>query len=169
MKIAIVYFSQTGKTRAMAEEIMRGINSVGDIEVKAFELDGADKEFINESSAIIFGTPTYLASMSWQMKKWLDESTSRGFAFSGKLGAAFSTAQYIQGGADNAIIGIIPHLLVKGMLVYSGGAALGQPFIHLGPVATSANFDQAKDLFYIFGQRIAHKTSELFGQKPEEK
>ncbi len=162
MKISIVYFSSTGNTRAMAEEIMAGIKLEDGVEAKAFNLDEVDREFVNDSSAVIFGTPTYLANMSWQMKKWLDESSGQGFTLGGKLGAVFATAQYIQGGADTAILTIINHLMVKGMLVYSGGAALGQPFIHLGAVATGQNFAEAKPLFKTFGQRIAQKSKELF-------
>ena len=58
----------------------------------------------------------------------------------------FATADYPQGGADTAILTIINHLMVKGMLVYSGGSALGQPFIHLGAVALKENFEQSKSM-----------------------
>ena len=54
---------------------------------------------------------------------------------------------------------------MKGMLVYSGGAAYGQPFIHHGPVALDAvgtHYEDAKELFMIFGQRFAEKAIELF-------
>ncbi|SJU69481.1 Uncharacterised protein [Clostridioides difficile] len=74
----------------------------------------------------------------------------------------FATANYAQGGADTAILTIINHLMVKGMLVYSGGSSLGQPYIHLGAVALKENFEKSKDMFKIFGTRIAQKTNELF-------
>ena len=52
--------------------------------------DSLDKDFINDSEGIIFGTPTYYANVSWEFKKWFDESN--GYNLEGKLGAAFATA-----------------------------------------------------------------------------
>ena len=106
-----------------------------------------------ESKAVIFGTPVYYANTCWQIKKWFDESW--GCNLGGKIGGAFSTADFPQGGADTAILTIINHLMVKGMLVYSGGSALGLPYIHLGPVAFRDNFEESKALFHLFGERIA--------------
>lgn len=163
MKISIIYFSQTGRTRQMAEQIAQGIQAVdAGLEVGLFELDKVDPEFVNASRAVVFGTPTHLANMAWPMKKWLDESMKTGCHLGGKLGAVFATADYVQGGADTAITTIINHLLVLGMLVYSGGASLGKPFIHLGPVALKDNLEDARELFEIFGHRLARKVLDLF-------
>lgn len=165
MKLSIVYYSKTGKTKEMAEVIAAGMRTCEGsekLEIRLFDLDNIDVAFLNESKAVVFGTPTYVASTCWQMKKWMDESASKGVTLGGKLGAVFATANYIQGGADTAVTTIINHLLVKGMLVYSGGASLGQPFIHLGAVAVNGHFEEAGKLFGIFGQRIAAKALELF-------
>ena len=86
----------------------------------------------------------------------------------GKLGGVFATAHYAQGGADVAIMTLLPHMLVKGMLVYSGGAAHGKPYIHLGPVALDAvgnHYEECKADFEIFGRRFAEKARELFPNK----
>ena len=66
MKISILYYSLTGHTREMAEVIAEGVRTVPDVEVKLFPLDAIDKEFLAASSAVFFGTPTYLASTCWQ-------------------------------------------------------------------------------------------------------
>lgn len=161
MKLSIVYFSKTGKTSAMADEVARGMNSVDGIEVGIFPLDKIDADFLAESRAVVFGTPTYYANTCWQLKKWFDED-SKPYDLSGKLGAVFATANVQQGGADVAILTVINHLMVKGMLVYSGGSSLGQPFIHLGAVALRDTVDASKPMFYTFGARIATKCIELF-------
>lgn len=162
MRCSIIYYSKTGHTAEMAREIEAGIKQeVPDMEVGLFTVDDADPEFVNSSQAVLFGTPTYLANTCWQMKKWFDESTPK-FQLGGKIGAAFATAHYAQGGADTAILTLINHMMVKGMLVYSGGAALGQPYIHLGALAIDDNYEQSRALFRIFGQRIAAKVQELF-------
>ena len=106
------------------------------------------------------GTPTYHANPCWQIKKWLDETSNT--YLKGKIGAAFATADYPQGGADIAISTILMHLMVDGMLLYSGGSSQGQPFIHLGAVALKENFEESKAVFEVFGTRIAEKTKELF-------
>ncbi len=144
----------------MADQVLLGMESVGGIEAKIFDIDSIDYNYINECKAVVFGTPTYYANTCWQIKKWFDESS--GCNLGGKIGAVFATAGYAQGGADTAILTIINHLMVKGMLVYSGGSALGQPYIHLGAVALKENFERSKPMFYAFGQRIASKSLELF-------
>lgn len=161
MKLSIIYFSKSGKTKEMAEVIANGMKSVAGIEVGIFDLEQIDYDFLAESNAVVFGTPTYYANTCWQIKKWFDES--RNIKLGGKIGAVFATADFAQGGADTAILTIINHLMVKGMLVYSGGSAMGLPYIHLGAVALKENFEQSKPMFEIFGQRIADKTVELFG------
>ncbi|MBZ4684032.1 MAG: hypothetical protein PWP46_1213 [Fusobacteriaceae bacterium] len=127
------------------------------------EISEVDKDFVNSSNAVILGTPTYYANMSWQMKKWFDESVD--IKLSGKIGAVFATENHIGGGADTALLTLINHMLVKGMLIYSGGAALGNPYIHLGIVAIKNGDEYQKERAKIFGERIANKIVELFGNK----
>ena len=162
MKISIVYYSKTGKTKTMAEETAKGMRDVAGVEVQLFDLDHIDMDFFNESKAVVFGTPTYYANNCWQIKKWFDEGSA--YNLEGKLGAAFATANVQQGGGSVAITTLIQHMMVKGMLVYSGGTANGQPFIHLGAVGLRDTFEQDKAMFQVFGQRIAAKTVELFGK-----
>lgn len=164
MKITILYFSASGNTEKAAEYIKEGIKSAGGIDVKLMNIAdyaNIDDEFINESSAVIFGTPVYVANMCWQMKRFFDEYRSCKFA--GKIGAAFSTANFLHGGADVALQNILCHAITKGMLAYASGSGCGVPFIHLGPVALKDQMEEKKELFVIFGKRIAEKTTELFG------
>jgi NAD(P)H dehydrogenase (quinone) len=163
VKISVLYFSASGNTQKAAEFIKRGLLSVSDTEVKLMNIASAeeiDNDFINGSGAVIFGTPTYAANMCWQMKQFFD--TYKGCKLAGKIGAAFATENYVYGGGDIALLGIMNHLLVKGMLGYSSGVGCGQPIIHLGPVAVSDTLDEKKELFVIFGKRIADKAKELF-------
>lgn len=163
MKISILYYSRTGHTREMAESVAEGARAVSGIEVGLFPLDAIDRDFLSESKAVFFGTPTYLASTCWQWKKWFDEPAPCPLA--GKLGAVFATANFVQGGADIAIQTLLTHMLVKGMLVYSGGGACGMPYIHLGAVALGEKLEESKPLFRIFGERVARKAMEIFPAK----
>ena len=167
MRIAIVCYSLTGHTLEMAGEIARGIEEEG-AEARIFNIrtDEVDAEYINSASGLIIGTPTYMASSVWQVKKWIEED-SRPLALSGKLGGAFATAHYAQGGQDTAIMDILGQLLVKGMLVYSGGGSFGLPIIHHGPVALDKegdHYDESRKMFRVYGRRFAAKAAELFGK-----
>ena len=160
MKLSIVYYSKSGRTADMAGTIAKGMRTVPGVELGVFGLEELDEGFLRESRAVVVGTPTYHANPCWQIKKWLDESAK--YRLEGKLGAAFATADYAQGGADLAVSTVLTHLMVDGMLVYSSGSALGQPFIHLGAVALKENFEASRPMFETFGLRIAQKAAQLF-------
>ncbi|MDH6603112.1 NAD(P)H dehydrogenase (quinone) [Bacilli bacterium PM5-9] len=160
MKISILYHSKTGNTKEMADVIAQGILKE-DVKVKTFSIDDIDEAWVKESSCVIVGTPIYMATTSASIKVWLDTNASK-LNLAGKIGGAFATAEYIHGGAEIGIQSILDHMLVFGMLVYSGGFALGDPVIHLGPVGIAGKLDESKETFELYGQRMASKTKEIF-------
>ena len=102
MKIAICYFSATGRTEAMAGALEAGIRrQAPNCEVKRFHIDSLDAShpenvaFVNASDGVVFGTPDYYAAESWQMKHWLDTCPCK---LAGKLGGVFATANVPVGG-----------------------------------------------------------------------
>lgn len=161
MKISILYFSQTGNTKLMADAIAKGANKIEGITAKSISITDIDASFLAESSCVIFGTPTHYASMTAEVKSWFDHESGK-YHLSGKLGGAFATEAYIHGGADLAIQGILTHMLINGMIVYSSGGSDGEPTIHLGPVAVSDSISDYTNLFELYGERMAKKTIELF-------
>ena len=162
MKISIIYYSETGNTEMVARFIAEGVKSVNNSKVSLFNIKNVDEKFLDESKAIIIGAPTYSGNACWQMQKWLQEVDA--CKLSGKIGSAFTTANFIHGGSEVSIATINNALLVKGALIYSGGVALGLPFTHTGVVAIKNHYDEAKELSFIFGQRISNKCFELFNQ-----
>lgn len=160
MKISILYHSESGNTEKVAGIIRSGCLNVDGIQVKVMSIKEADIEFVNSSQAIILGCPTYTGDISWQMKSFLD--TNKKIDYKDKLGAVFATEKFIGGGADSGLITLISHLLVKGMVVYSGGASLGQPYTHFGAVCIESGNKEQQKRAAIFGERIAKKTVELF-------
>lgn len=163
MKIAVIYHSVSGTTKKMAEAIVQGINSVEGVKGKAFSIEAPDEEYVKESRCVILGTPVYFASMSGTIKAWFEKSV-RQFGFPGKLAGAFATADYVHGGGEIAIQSLLSHMLVAGMIAYSGGGAYGVPVIHLGPVAIKQDVDNYTTTFTLYGKRMATKTLELFGK-----
>lgn len=71
----------------------------------------------------------------------------------------------MHGGGELGIRTILDHMMVLGMLTYSGGGALGKPVIHLGPVAIGGHLEESKDVFLLYGKRMAEKTLEIFSEK----
>ena len=160
MKTAIVYDSRTHTTEKAAAFIAKGIVESGYSEVRCFNIDEADLDYIKQSDMVIFGSPTYMASVTGKMKNWL-ESNIKKLNLAGKLGGAYATEQYIHGGAENAIKEMIVFMMVAGMMVYSGGSACGKPVIHLGPVGMSQNIEDFEEVFVIYGKRMGEQLGSL--------
>ena len=144
----------------MAEYIAEGIRTVPGAEAKVFPITAVDEAYVKESSALIVGTPTYNGSLTARMKAWLEDAPAK-LDVAGKLGGAFATAAFIHGGADLAIQCVLTHLMVDGMMVYSGGQAWGMPVIHLGPVAIGPDLEGFAELFRTYGQRMARQAASL--------
>lgn len=162
MKMSVLYYTRTGHTRQMAECIVRGMAEQPGVEARAFSIDQVDEDFVRDSRCVILGTPTYFASTAAEVKTWLD-TASKKLNLAGKLGGAFATEDYLHGGGDLAIQSILVHMMVLGMLVYSGGS-FGPPVIHLGPAALGSHAEEYEELFRLYGSRMASKALELFPQ-----
>lgn len=163
MKMAVIYHSVTGNTKNMGEEIVKGMNSVAGVEAKCFAIEDVDVEFVIEARCVVFGSPIYAAHITGQMSNYL-LTEARKLGLAGKLTGAYTTAQYVHGGGELGIREILDHCMVMGALAYSGGAALGKPVIHLGPVGIDNTLDinQFAENFFIYGTRMATKAMELF-------
>ena len=153
-KIAVLYYTQSGNTEKMAQMICEGIREKG-AEARMFPLDGVDEAYVKECDGILLGTPTYHGTYCAKIKLFLEEKFGK-LEPAGKTGGAFATAAYIHGGADQAVLGILNHMLFYGMKTYSGGCAYGDPVIHYGPVAiSSADLKDFEELFREYGRRFA--------------
>lgn len=151
-KIAIIYDSRTGTTAKAAKYISEGIKEI--CEAKIFSLSDVDMDYVKTCDGIILGSPTYFASLTANMKAWMEAEAPQ-LELAGKLGGAFATEQYIHGGAESAIQILLTHEMVLGMMVYSGSGSHGTPVIHIGPVGLSQNIEDFRDLFVVYGKRFA--------------
>ncbi|UWP59977.1 flavodoxin family protein [Ruminococcus gauvreauii] len=156
MKISIIYVSQGGNTEAAAEYISEGILAKFPfIEVKLMSIrdNEVDLAFLKQSDAVIIGTPVYCAGMSWELKKWFDSNVK--LDLSGKIGAAFVTAQSPVGGIDTAIMDIVRNMLLKKILVFSGAGEKTENKFQLGAVGIAETLDHDAAQFEIFGENVA--------------
>lgn len=164
MKVAVVYHSESGNTARMAQLVAEGCREVSEaVEARLMTIEAPDVAYLQEAKAILLGSPTYEASCSWQMKRYLDTA---GPELAGKL-AGFFVSQNWPGGGGGSIaeLTMIAAALVRGMLVYSGGIAQGHPYLHLGAVSTRAPEEELyRDRCLQLGRVITKKALELFGE-----
>ena len=165
MKISILYISQTGNTDTAADYIVDGIlANYPFIQVKPMNIhrNELDLDFVRQSDAVIFGSPVYLAGMSWELKRWFDQTVR--LDLSGKLGAAFVTANDPAGGTDTAVMEILRNMILKGMLVFSGTGPKGAHKFQAGAVGIASRLDDDAERFEAFGAGVAEMAVRLFGK-----
>jgi len=165
IRVAVIYHSETGNTEQMARLIAAGAQSVAGVEARTMSIDAVDAAFVESAQAAIFGCPTYEGTLSWQMKRFIDEFKA---PLRGKLAGVFASQNWPGGGgASFAEMTMIAGLLVRGMMVYSGGITEGVPFLHFGAVSARAPKDElyAKRCHKL-GENIARRCVELYGPKP---
>ncbi len=98
-KIAIVFHSGYGHTKRMAEAVADGAKG----ELVAIDAEGnlteAQWATLGAANAIIFGSPTYMGSVSWQFKKFADASSKPWFtqAWKDKIVAGFTNSASMNG------------------------------------------------------------------------
>ena len=160
MKLAVIYDSKTNNTAAVAGYMADGMNSIEGVEAKTFMYSEADTEFIKECTGVVFGCPTYMAGPTADFYTWMEKS-AKTLNLAGKLGGVFATEQYIHGGADLTMNALLIHLLVYGMMIYSGGGSYGKPVIHMGPVEVSPEKENFRELFEIYGKRFATQAQKI--------
>ena len=97
--VAVVYHSGYGHTQRMAQAVADG----ADGELIAIDADGnlpaGAWERLAAADAIIFGSPTYMGSVSWQFKKFADASSKPWFtqAWKDKIAAGFTNSATMNG------------------------------------------------------------------------
>ena len=107
MKIAVVYHSGYGHTAEQAKAVARGAEGVAGAEVKLIALgDGeAPWEELASANAIIFGSPTYMGTVSAPFKKFMDDSSKAWYArqWKDKIAAGFTNSASQSGDKLNTL------------------------------------------------------------------
>lgn len=117
-QIAIVYHSGYGHTAKIAEAVAHGSGGT----LLAIDAEGNLPEHawqkLNDADAIIFGTPTYMGTVSWQFKKFADAS-SKVWAVQGwknKLAAGFTNSASVNGDKQSTLYALFTLAQQQGML-----------------------------------------------------
>lgn len=97
--IVIVYHSGYGHTAKVAEAVAAGSGaSLLALDAQG-ELPAGGWEQLQAAKMIVFGSPTYMGSVSWQFKKFADASSKAWFtqAWKDKLFAGFTNSASMNG------------------------------------------------------------------------
>ena len=83
-KVAVVFHSGYGHTVKQAEAIAKGANGTLVAIDAEGQLTDAQWDILQAADAIVFGSPTYMGSVTWQFKKFADTSSKAWFSQSWK-------------------------------------------------------------------------------------
>jgi len=153
MRGLVIYYSNSGNVKRMAETIAEGMREEGlETDLKTIG-EGVN---LKDYKAIVVGSPTQYGSMAWQVKKFLDESAGIHYALDGVVGGAFTSSCHVGGGNETTILDILHAMLIHGMIIQ------GEPmYDHYG--ATGLNGLGGDTLMKArrYGSRIARLTKRL--------
>ncbi len=136
--ILVVYYSHFGATSAMAQEIMRGIDTVTGMEVRlrtvppvsatiestaaAIPNDGppyVTLDDLKQCAGLAIGSPTRFGNMAAPMKHFIDSTSGlwMGGNLIGKPAAVFTSTASLHGGQETTLLSMMLPLLHHGMLI----------------------------------------------------
>jgi NAD(P)H dehydrogenase (quinone) len=118
-RILVLYHTETGNTRLMAELVAEGAETAPETEVRLRSISEATVDDLAWCDGMAVGSPTCLGAMSWQLKKFFDDLVPTLWPkLEGKLGCAFSSSGGLQGGGELACQTILAMLMNYGMLTF---------------------------------------------------
>lgn len=121
--VLIVYASDYGNTKAMAEAITEGVTSVAGVTATLKTADEATDHDINAHDALMLGSPVHMGSPDWRVKKFIDTHCSGVWMRDGavgKVGAVFGTGSGFGsagGGIELTLLAMLNNLAELGMLI----------------------------------------------------
>jgi NAD(P)H dehydrogenase (quinone) len=99
--IVIVYHSDKGHTQKIAEAIESGVRSTEYTEVLLIPVEQVDQHFdkLDNADAIVFGSPTYMGTISAPFKAFMDSTSGRWFGrtWVNKIAAGFTSSGSLSG------------------------------------------------------------------------
>lgn len=147
--LLVLYYSQTGHVRQMAEHIARGIEKVPGCEAKvrtvprvstvcestedSIPAEGhsyATSDDLRKCDGLLLGSPTRFGNMAAALKYFIDGSSDIWLsgALIGKPAAVFTSTGSLHGGQESTLLSMMLPLLHQGMIIagipYSEGALM---------------------------------------------
>ena len=161
IRVAVAYHSGYGHTEVLAQAVAAGVENAGAtaISVPVADLEAIDWDALAQADAIIFGSPTYMGSVSGPFKCFMDATSKVWYeqGWKDKLAAGFTNSGSLSGDKLNTLMQISVFAAQHSMLWVSLGVMNGNNSSQgdpnslnrvggfLGAMATS-NTDQGPEL-----------------------
>ena len=184
-KVCVVYHSGYGHTKKQAESVAEGVNSVAGVECSLISATDAGEgsphwDELDRADAIIFGSPTYMGSVSAEMKKFMEATSGRWMEmkWADKLAAGFTNSASRYGDKQNTLYSFVTLAAQHGMVWISlnqppgnnSSAGSEEDVNRLGAsvgAMAQSNADQGADMVppaadlktaFLLGERVAQCT-----------
>ena len=131
MQVLVMYYSRSGNTKKLAQEIAKGVQEVKEVKCVTKSVAEVTKDDFLDSDGIIAGSPVYFGAMAAEMKDIFDKFVGIRKEMEDKIGAAFATSADPSGGKETTIFSIIQAMMIYGMIV------LGDPLDATGHYGVS--------------------------------
>jgi len=155
--LLIVYYSQSGHTKTLAQEIARGAEG-HDIQTRVKKVEETSNDDLRQADGIIIGSPVYFGGMAAPLKEFIDRSVAIRGSLKNKVGAAFVTSGHQTGGKETTILSIIQAMLIHEMIIVGDPISTGG---HYGAAALGAPDQEAINQGRALGARVADLVNRL--------
>jgi NAD(P)H dehydrogenase (quinone) len=173
-QVLVVYYSQSGRTQAMAESVARGARVVANIDVHLQTIDSTSASDLAAADAIIVGSPVHGGNVAVPVMAFMNSWTWPS-AMQDKIGAAFVTGGGISAGEELTQTAILHTMLIYGMIIVGGPTweqAFGAsaitdeaPFVNAG---RKESVDQKfLDRAFGLGKRVAEVAKRMKTQRKD--
>lgn len=121
--VLIVYSTQWGSTKKMAEAIGDGARSVPNTNCIIRTAEEVKENEVLECDALVLGSPVHMGSPDWQMKKFIDTICAKLWMqdkMVGKVGAVFASGGGFGnagGGCEVTLLAMMNNLVDLGMVI----------------------------------------------------
>jgi len=178
--VGIVYFSHSGATKLVAEQIAEGAKSSKQTDIYLMEVlpsEIVEGRYVNQEKigrlsscdAILFGSPTYMGSPSAQFKAFMDASSDPycDKAWRNKLAGGFTTGGSLNGEQQQTLFSFFTLACQHGMIwagldvsKHTDSLGLNRTGSNIGLVSSAGedsliHENDLRTAFY-YGERIAH-------------
>lgn len=122
-KVLVVYATDYGNTKKLAEAVVAGASSVGGVEAVLKTAEEATRDDVIGCDAMIIGSPTHMGSPDWRVKKFIDHVCSKLWMedkMIGKVGGVFATGGgygNAGGGCEVTMLAMLNNLAELGMFL----------------------------------------------------
>jgi NAD(P)H dehydrogenase (quinone) len=168
-KILILYDSATGRTQKMAQFVTAGVAKIPEHTIRLKSVNEASGEDVLWCDALAVGSPTNLGAVSWKMKKFWDDISSKLWGkIDGKIATVFSSAGSYGGGNEVTCLNMLIILINFGFLVFGVTDYAAPAFSpHYGAIsATNPEGETEKAGCILLGERLAQWAAAYVDHQP---